>query len=85
MGQINVNIRMDENLKKEFEFLLDDMGLSMTSAFNIFAKAVVREKKIPFEIKSNLNYIKIEQINDNDIEDNFVTDILGNDLINIDE
>ena len=46
----NVNIRMDKQVKKQFEAFCDDMGLSMTTAFNIFAKKVIREYRIPFEI-----------------------------------
>lgn len=50
MAQININIRMDEGLKKEFEWLCTEFGLNMTTAFNVFAKAVVRGRRIPFEI-----------------------------------
>lgn len=77
MAQMNVNIRMDEELKKEFEFLLDEMGLSMTAAFNIFAKTVVREKKIPFEITAgNVVYTQtklFEKIDDD--QDSFVNEL----------
>ena len=50
MGQINVNIRMDEDLKKQFDAFCSDIGMSMTTAFCVFAKTAVRERKIPFEI-----------------------------------
>ncbi|HBC93653.1 MAG TPA: type II toxin-antitoxin system antitoxin, RelB/DinJ family [Pelotomaculum sp.] len=50
MATTSVTIRMDENLKKQAETLFDEMGLNMTTAINIFAKAVVRQGKIPFEI-----------------------------------
>ncbi len=53
MAQTNVNIRMDENLKKDFDELCSDLGLTMTSAFTVFAKAAVRQQKIPFEISKN--------------------------------
>lgn len=46
----NVNIRMDSELKRQFEAFCADMGMSMTTAFNIFAKKTVREYRIPFEI-----------------------------------
>lgn len=54
MASINVNIRMDSELKKRFEVFCDDMGMSMTTAFNIFAKKAVREYRIPFEIGAEL-------------------------------
>lgn len=50
MSNTNVNIRMDSNLKKQFEAFCADMGMSMTTAFNVFAKKAVREYRIPFEI-----------------------------------
>lgn len=50
MGQTNVNIRMDEGLKQEFDWLCTELGLSMTTAFNVFARTVVRRRGIPFEI-----------------------------------
>lgn len=50
MGQINVNIRMDEDLKKQFDAFCSDIGMSMTTAFCVFAKTAVRERKIPFAI-----------------------------------
>lgn len=53
MAQATFSVRMDENLKKQFDILCADFGMNATTAFNIFAKAVVREKKIPFEIVSN--------------------------------
>ena len=50
MAQTNVNIRMDETLKQQFDRLCNEFGLNMTTAFNIFAKTVVRQQRIPFEI-----------------------------------
>ena len=50
MAQTNINIRMDENLKREFDTLCQDLGLTMTAAFTVFAKTVVRRQRIPFEI-----------------------------------
>ena len=46
----SVNIRMDAELKSQFEAFCADMGMSMTTAFNVFAKKAVREYRIPFEI-----------------------------------
>lgn len=50
MPQTNINIRMDSDLKKQFDEFCDEIGMSMTTAFNIFAKTVVRERRIPFDI-----------------------------------
>ena len=61
MGAI-VTFRMDAKLKKQSEQVFKDMGLNMTSAFTIFAKAVVRQGKIPFEISSDLSYNKPSKV-----------------------
>lgn len=50
----NINIRMDANLKKQFEAFCTDMGMSMTTAINIFARKAVRENRIPFEISGDV-------------------------------
>lgn len=48
-----MSIRVDEQLKKSFDLLCDQFGLSNSAALNLFMKAVVRERKIPFEIKAD--------------------------------
>ncbi len=53
MSQSNISLRIDENLKKQFDLLCDKLGLSMSTAINIFVKTVVREQRIPFEISLN--------------------------------
>ncbi|MEG1144695.1 MAG: type II toxin-antitoxin system RelB/DinJ family antitoxin [Clostridium sp.] len=50
MAQTNINIRMDDNLKQQFDLVCNELGLNMTTAFNIFAKTMVRQQRIPFEV-----------------------------------
>ncbi len=50
MAQTSISVRMDEDLKKQFDEFCSDVGMNMTTAFCIFAKTVVRERRIPFEI-----------------------------------
>ena len=45
MASVNINIRMDSDLKKQFEAFCADMGMTMTTAFNIFAKK--NGKRVP--------------------------------------
>ena len=52
MAQATFSIRMDETLKRQFDVLCADFGMNATTAFNVFARAVVRERRIPFEISS---------------------------------
>lgn len=65
MAQTMVNFRMDAELKKSMEETCRDLGLSMTTAFTIFAKKMTREKRIPFEVsvdpfysESNMDHLK---------------------------
>ena len=53
MAQTNINIRMDKELKEQFDLFCSNVGMSMTTAFCIFAKKAVREQKIPFEVRAN--------------------------------
>ncbi len=56
MAQTMVNFRMDEDLKKSMEQVCKEMGMSMTTAFTIFATKVSREKRIPFEVSADPFY-----------------------------
>ena len=56
MAQVMVNFRMDEHLKKEMEEVCNELGMTMTTAFTVFAKKVSREKRIPFEINADPFY-----------------------------
>jgi len=53
MGQTTLSIRMDEDIKKRFDTFCADVGMNVTVAVNMFARAVLREKRIPFEITGN--------------------------------
>lgn len=50
MATAMVNIRMDESTKHDMEAVCKDLGMSMTTAFTIFAKKMGRERRIPFEV-----------------------------------
>ena len=57
MGQqVNVNIRMDRDLKEHADILFNKMGLNMTTAVNTFVRQCLREESIPFQIKPYDDY-----------------------------
>ena len=65
MAQAMINFRIDEKIKKEMEKICREMGMSMTTAFTIFATKVTKERRIPFEItadpfysESNIKYLE---------------------------
>lgn len=62
---VNVNFRMEKEDKMKMEKVCKDLGLSMSTAFNIFAKKMGREYRIPFEVsedpfysESNIRYLE---------------------------
>lgn len=60
MATTNLNIRIDENLKKNAETLFSDLGLNMSSAITIFLKAAVDYRGIPFEIRKSNQAVSVD-------------------------
>lgn len=65
MAQTLVNFRIDETTKMQMEQVCSELGLTMSTALNIFVKKVIREKRIPFDVsidpfysESNMKAIK---------------------------
>ena len=50
MAQSNINIRMDEDVKREFDRVCGELGINMSIAITILAKKMIREQRIPFEV-----------------------------------
>jgi DNA-damage-inducible protein J len=50
----NLSIRMDAKLKKEAESLFADLGMNLTTAFNIFVRQAIRTQGIPFTIARDI-------------------------------
>ena len=60
-----ISLRVDDEVKRGAEEALNDIGLSMSAAINVFLKKVAREKRIPFELsvdpfysESNMKYLE---------------------------
>lgn len=51
---VNVTLRVDEELKRQADSLFSELGLNMTTAFNVFLRQSVREQQIPFQISKNV-------------------------------
>ena len=58
MAQANLSVRIDENDKKSFEIFCNETGMNVSVAINMFIKTVLREHKLPFEIKADPFYSK---------------------------
>ena len=61
MAQATVNIRMDEDLKRDFDSVCEELGLNMSTAITIFAKKMSREKRIPFDVAVEPFYSEANQ------------------------
>lgn len=49
----NISIRMDSELKAQADIFFEELGMNMSTAFNIFVRQSLREGRIPFEISLN--------------------------------
>ena len=77
MAQTTISIRMDNQLKSQFEEFCSAVGMSMTTAFNIFAKTAVREQKIPFEISAKAAVAPTtSQVAENDVAMNLAAKLI---------
>ena len=52
MAQTAMTVRVDNNVKKQFDALCEQFGMSVNAAVNVFINAVVRTRSIPFEISA---------------------------------
>lgn len=60
MATTNLNIRIDEDLKRNAEILFSDLGLNMSSAITIFLKSAVDYRGIPFEIRKTSRTVSVD-------------------------
>ncbi len=52
-NSVNVNFRLDAQLKKNVEDICSQMGMNLTTALTIFCKKMEQERRIPFEITTD--------------------------------
>ena len=60
----SMNIKMDEEIRDQAKALLGSMGLDMTTAINMFLRAVIREKALPFPVAAIPNQKTEDEIAD---------------------
>lgn len=80
METLTLNVRVDANDKKYFEQFCNSVGMNVSTAVNMFIKAVLREQKLPFEVKSNIleetiyNKLKEAEIEMNNTDKRYTID-----------
>ena len=52
-GSTNISIRMDSDVKAQADALFGELGMNLTTAFNVFVRQALREGRIPFEVFLN--------------------------------
>ena len=52
----NITVRIDDDIKKNAEALFNELGLSISAAINVFFRQAIRERSIPFQIKTDSKY-----------------------------
>lgn len=69
MESLTLNVRVDANDKKNFEQFCSSVGMNVSTAVNMFIKAVLREQKLPFEVKSTtFDDIVFEKLREAELE-----------------
>ncbi|GHS89866.1 hypothetical protein FACS189487_10900 [Campylobacterota bacterium] len=53
MTQSTLSVRLDTDTKKAFDTFCSDVGMNASVAVNVFIKATLREKRLPFEVAQN--------------------------------
>ncbi len=74
MAQTTLSVRMDVDVKNQFDALCADVGMTTSTAVNMFARAFIRERRLPFDVvasdpfysESNMRHLNrsAQQIND---------------------
>ena len=71
MKNVNITMRVDEDLKKQAEALFCELGMNISTAFNIFLRQAVREQQIPFQVTKNTpNSVTLAAMDDAENGDN---------------
>ncbi len=54
MSSVNVTFRVDEDIKKQADALFSELGMSLSTAFNVFLRQSLREQQLPFAVSKNV-------------------------------
>lgn len=85
MGQAAITIRIDADIKRQFDDLCQDFGMSANTAFNIFARSVVRSRSIPFEIQADSKDAIAAKARDAILKMRAISEANGNSEMTLDE
>ncbi len=69
----NIMFRVDPEIKEQAELVLDTVGMSMSTALNIYLRQIALYKKIPFEISMPVSYGALTENQFDDLMENAFT------------
>ena len=55
MSQTTFSVRMDSEVKRQLDDFCTNVGMNTSTAFNMFARAVLREKRLPFDVTTEID------------------------------
>ncbi len=61
MAQTTVSIRVDENVKRNAETLFTHLGLTLSSAVNVFFRQAIMEEALPFQVKFKRKHTTLQE------------------------
>jgi len=67
----NLNIRVDEDLKRKVEIIFNELGMNLTTAINMFLRCAVRYRGIPFDLRLPVKLRSINDISEIDFNNRF--------------
>jgi len=61
---VNINIRVDSELKRKAESVYAELGMNLSTALNVFLRASVRSNGLPFDLRLNADLVESERRNE---------------------
>ncbi|MDR1060021.1 MAG: type II toxin-antitoxin system RelB/DinJ family antitoxin [Clostridiales bacterium] len=71
MGAVNVTVRVDEEIKRDFDSFCDNVGINITTAFKMFIKATLRTRRLPFAVTDAVADIETQNLARQDLQKAF--------------
>ena len=62
MNKVSINVKVNSNEKKEAEEILENLGISMSTAINMYIIQIAKQRKIPFDITTEKQECEIDNI-----------------------
>ena len=58
MTTARISVNIDSEIKQQAQRVLGEIGMDLTTAIELFLRTIVREEKIPFELRTHKSYLE---------------------------